>query len=162
MIIAQPGVKPAFVMKTLSGTFRFVVLGVIVTVVVVSCCTFPLIKDTESYVELGHPKRTYRTYVEWKNKGDFDKALAQVRGHNGKICICVLLNSGGKPYRHELNNDCPDYHCPPENIKTVKVTKSKAADNIAAAESAVNDPHVTYRIQSPDPGDLIKVLGTLK
>ena len=150
-------------MKMLSRTLWFVVLGVIAIVAVVSCCYFPSVSGTKSYatVEIGLPGKIPR-YVEWKNKGDFDKALAQVRGHSGKICICVLLNSGGEPYRHELNNDCPDYHCPPENIRTVKTTKSKAADNIAAAESAVNDPNATYRIQSPDPGDIKNVLGTLK
>ena len=166
-------------MKTLSRRFRFILLGVIVIIVVASCCNFPfpLIKDTtscfavgNSYVELGHPLRhnirkdRYGTYVEWKNKGDFDKALARVRDHHGKICICVLLNSGERPYKHEFNNDCSsDYDCPlAKDIRTVKVTKSKAADNIAAAESAVNDPNITYRIQSPSSDDIIAVLGTLK
>ena len=139
-------------MKTLFGRFRFIVFGVIAIVAVVSCCNFPFIPDTKLSVELGHQlqtKRPTRTYVEWKNKGDFDKALAQVRDHNGKICLCVVM-PGGTPYPHELNNDCSNYyHCPPpENIRTVKVTKSKAADNIAAGGSAVNDPHVTYRVQA--------------
>ena len=57
---------------------------------------------------------------------------------------------------------CPPENNPPGNIRTVKVTKSKAADNIAAGESAVNDPHATYRVQSADPGDIIKVLEALK
>jgi disulfide oxidoreductase YuzD len=154
-------------MKTLSGIFALVVLGVIVIVAVVSCCNFPFIKDTESYayVEIGHKVRgetPKRTYVEWKNQADFDKALKQVRDHNGKYCLCVVM-PGGTPHPYESNNDCSNYHCPPpENIRTVKVTKSKAADNIAAGESAVNDPHVTYRVQSPIPGDIIKVLGTLE
>ncbi len=150
-------------MKTLSVRFRFVVIGVIAIVAVVSCCYFPSISGTKSYatVEIGLPGKSPR-YVEWKNKGDFDKALAQVRGHNGKICICVLLNSGGEPYRHELNNDCPEYPCHPENIRTVKVTKSKVADDIAVGESAANDPNAMHRVQSPDPGDIIKVLAALK
>jgi hypothetical protein len=42
------------------------------------------------------------------------------------------------------------------------VTKSKAADEIAAGESAANDPNVMHRVQSPDPSDIKKVLGTLK
>jgi hypothetical protein len=155
-------------MKALSGIFRFVVLGVIVTVVVVSCCNFPFVADTTAYIEIGHQPpgiaRT-RTYVEWKNKDDFDKAMNQVRGHNGKYCLCVLM-PGGTPYPYESNNDCSKkYHCPdPENIRTVKVRKSKAADKIAGGESAVNDPHVTYRvqIQSSYPDDISKVLGALK
>ena len=35
----------------------------------------------------------------------------------------------------------PSENSPPVNIRTVKVTKSKVADNIAAGESAVNDPN---------------------
>ena len=163
LIIAARGVKPAFAMKTLSVRFRSVVIGVIAIVAVVSCCNFPFIPDIASYsVEIGG-KQKASTYVEWKNKHDFDEALAQVRHNGGKICICVLMSSHDKPYKHELNNDCTsNYNCPSVNIRTVKVTKSKAADNIAAAESAVNDPHVTYRVQSPDPRDISKVLGTLK
>ena len=48
--------------------------------------------------------------------------------------------------------------CPSGNIRTVKVTKSKAADNIATGESAVNDPNAMHKIQSPDPGDIKEVL----
>jgi hypothetical protein len=153
-------------MKTLSVRFRFVVIGVIAMVAVVSCCYFPSISGTTSYatVEIGDqlPGKITR-YVEWKNKDDFDKALAQVRANNGKVCICVLKSSDDKPYKHELNNDCcSTYDCPSEKIRTVKVTKSKAANNIAAGESAVDDPHVTYRVQSPNPGDIKKVLDALK
>jgi hypothetical protein len=155
-------------MKTLSGRFRFVVIGVIAMVAVVSCCYFPLITDTKSYVEIGHELRGKRTYVEWKDEGTkFKQALEQVRGHNGEYCICVLEKPGDKPYQYPYSK-CPGhYTCPPENnppgnIRTVKVTKSKAADNIAAGESAVNDPHATYRVQSADPGDIIKVLEALK
>ena len=97
-----------------------------------------------------------------ESQGKFDKALAQVRAHNGKICVCVL-KPGDSAATSPLNNDCPsDYECPPEKSMTVKVTKSKAADNIAAGESAVNDPHATYRVQSPDPGDIENVLDALK
>jgi hypothetical protein len=151
-------------MKTLSVRFRFVVIGIIAIVAVVSCCYFPPILDTRAYatVEIGSELRGKGTYVKWKNKHDFDKALAQVRANNGKICVCVLESSNNTPYRHELNNDCPNYHCPSENIRTVKVTKSKAADNIAAGESAANDPNAMHRVQSPDPRDIIKVLGALK
>lgn len=158
-------------MKTLLGRFRFIVLGAIVTFVVASCCNFPFVTDTILYyaIEIGHPLLASkppaispRTYVEWKKQRDFDDALAQVRHNNGKICVCVLL-PGGTPYPHRLNNDCDStYNCPPDHIRTVKITKSKAAANIAAGESAANDPHVTYRVQSPDPGDITKVLSTLK
>ena len=148
-------------MKTLSVRFRFIVIGVIVIVAVVSCCNFPLIEDTKSYLEIGHDVRGKRTYVAWKDEGtELYRALEQVRDHKGKICLCVLM-PGGTPYPHQLNNDCPNYHCHPVNITTVKVTKSKAADNIAAGESAVNDPNITHRVQSPDPKDIKAVLDAL-
>jgi hypothetical protein len=152
-------------MKTLSVRFRFVVIGIIAMVAVVSCCYFPSIRGTKSYatVEIGYElKGKMPRYVEWKKKNDFDKALAQVRANNGKICVCVIEKPGDKPYLHELNNDCRDYKCPSENIRTVKVTKSKVADDIAARESAANDPNALHRVQSPDPRDIIKVLGTLR
>ncbi len=164
-------------MKTLSERFRFVVVGLIVVVVVVSCCNlpFPLIKDTtscfglgNSSVELGRlksnqPKTTYSTYVEWKNQHGFDEALAQVLHNGGKICICVVENTGADPHRHKFNNDCSNYDCPrPEEIRTIKVTKSKAAENIASGESIANDPNVSHRVQSPNPGDIVKVLDALK
>jgi len=156
-------------MKTPPVKFRFVVLGVIVIVAIVSCCpfpTFPVITGTTSfavaYIRPG-PRTTGPTYHEWKDKVTFENALAQVHAHGGQICICVLESSGGTPYSHKWNNDClRNYHCPSEKIRTVKVTKSKAAENIAAGESAVNDPNITYRVQSPVPGDIAAVLDALK
>jgi hypothetical protein len=162
-------------MKILSARFRFVVIGAIVVVAVVSCCTIPipLITDTKSvitaagsYIELGHQLRAEvpeRTYVEWKDQAKFDKALEKVRGNNGEYCLCVLLTAGDKPHPYDAYNKCPRrYDCPRGNIRTVKVTKSKAAKNIAVGESAVNDPNVTYRILSSSPGDIIAVLDALK
>jgi len=156
-------------MKTLSRRFRFLVFGIIVIVAIVGCCTFPLITDTKfvitaarSYIELGHSLRhDERTYVLWKSRKKFDDALKQVCDHYGTYCLKVKLddNSIIDPYHPDGSKDCTN--CRLENIRTVKVTKSKAADNIAAAESAVNDPHATYRVQSPNPGDIIKVLDAL-
>ena len=153
-------------MKTLSGRFRFVVFGVIVIVAVVSCCNFPFIPDIASYsVEIGG-KQKASTYVEWKDERQFENALKQVRGHEDKgasYCLCVMRTPNDTPHPYDSYNKCPPrYKCPPGNIRTVKVTKSKAADNIAAGESAVNDPHVTYRVQSPYPGDITQVLDALK
>ena len=152
-------------MKTLSVRFRFVVIGVIAMVAVVSCCYFPSILGTKSYatVEIGHELRgKIPRYVEWKDEGaKFKQALEQVRGHYGEYCLCVIEKPGDKPHQYPYSKCSGRYECPPENIKTVKVTKSKAAGNIAAGESAVNDPHVTYKVQSPDPRDIIKVLDAL-
>jgi hypothetical protein len=157
-------------MKTLSERFRFIVLGVIVTIAVISCCDFPFIPSIALYsVEIGghelQGKISKRTYVEWKNEGDFDKALAQVCAHQGTYCIYVKRNDGDPDPTHSYQPSDPPSNCTDcrlGNIRTVKVTKSKAADNLAAGESAVGDPHATYRIQSPDPKDISDVLKTLK
>jgi hypothetical protein len=156
-------------MKTLSRTFRFVVLGVIVIVVVASCCNLPFIPDIVSYcVEIGSKQKgpTHGpTYVEWKGEQKFNEALAQIRSHNDKrasYCFCVIKNSGDHPQKYKFNDKCTDYECPPGDIRTVKVTKSKAADKIAAGESVANDPNVMHRVQSPYPADIIKVLNALK
>jgi hypothetical protein len=155
-------------MKALSRTFWFVVLGVIVMVVVVSCCVFPTIPDpriTSYSIDIGH--RQGAQYVEWKDKGAFEQALAQVRLKGGDYCICIIETLGGKPYRYH-DSKCPgDYQCPsenssPVNIRTVKVTKSKVADNTANGQSAVNDPNAFYRLRAPNPDDINNVLDTLK
>jgi len=157
-------------MKRLSKTFRFVVLGVIVTIGVVSCCTFPfcLIKDTKSCFELGNcsvdigywpraNRKDNAVYVKWKNEDKFNAALEQVCGHHGYYDVFIQRDNNEKD-RWKKN-------CNPDsalNIRTVKVTKSKAADNTAAGEPAANDPNVMHRVQSPDPGDIVKVLNALE
>jgi hypothetical protein len=156
-------------MKALSRRFWFVVLGVIVMVVVVSCCVFPTIPDpriTSYSIDIGYRQRAQ--YVEWKDDGtEFKQALEQVRGRKGgDYCICII-EPGRKLYQYP-GSKCPeDYKCPPENsspgnIRTVKVTKSKVADNTANGQSAVNDPNAFYRVRSPDPGDIKNVLEALK
>jgi hypothetical protein len=150
-------------MKTLSGRFRFVVIGVIAIVAVVSCCYFPSIPDTRisSYsVEIGSEQQA--RYVPWKNKDNFDEALDQVcavaAAHHVTYDFHVKLNDKADdiyPYKKCRSN-------PPGNIRTVKVTKSKVADDIAAGESAANDPNAMHRIQSSDPGDIKKVLDALQ
>jgi hypothetical protein len=146
-------------MKTLSGRFRLVVLTVIVVVVVVSCCNFPSIQDKRISlysVEIGNEQTGQ--YVEWKTTGDFDRALDQVcwsrQGRHG----------GWYEFYTDADRTHPYRPCPPPRgkIRTVKVTKSKAADKIAAGEPVANDPNVMHKIQSPDPGDISTVLDALK
>jgi hypothetical protein len=147
-------------MKTLSRTFRFVVLGVIVTVGVVSCCTFPSITNTAPFfgVKIGnYSKDNAPIYVRWKSDNKFKAALKQVCDHQGEYDLFILRDNNEK--EHWKKNCIAN---PPRNIRTVKVTKSKAADNIAAGEPAANDPNVMYRVQSPDPGDIKKVLDALE
>jgi hypothetical protein len=139
-------------MKTLSGTFAFVVLAVVVIVAVVSCRTFQIVANQKSAVEIG----TKTTYVEWKDQRRFDKALERVCRRGGYYDITVLMYVGAKPFH-------PYKPCPfPGSIRTVKVTKSKAADGIAAGESAANDPNVTYKVASAYIEDITEVLSALK
>ena len=150
-------------MKSLSERFRFVVFGVIVIAVVVSCCNYAfvvpgtIVTGTKSFafVDIGIKQRT-PPYVYWKSQCQFDNALAQVCRNGGHYDLTVLLKDGAEPI-HPYK-PCPFLGC----IKTVKVTKSKAAENIAAGESIANDPNVSHRVQSPNPGDIVKVLDALK
>lgn len=154
-------------MKTLPVNLRFVVLAVIVIVAVVSCCNlnFPSIPNILSYsVEIGGKQKS-RRYVEWKSEAEFDKALAQVCSHRGTYCIYVKRHDSDPdpthPYQpHNPPSNCTD--CRQRKIKTDQVTRSKAADNIASGESALNDPHVTQVIRSPYASDISAVLETLK
>ena len=152
MIFARHGVKPAVAMKTLSGRFWFVVFGVIVIVAVGSCICLPLIPNIVYSVEIGSPGQ----YVKWKQP-DFDNALDQVcwsRGHGHAWYVFYTDTDRTHPYK-----PCPT---PPGKIRTVKVTKSKAADRIAAGEPVANDPNVMNRVRSPDPGDIKKVVDALE
>jgi hypothetical protein len=157
-MFARHGVKPAVAMKKLSRTFRFVVLGVIVTVGVVSCYTFPSITNTAPFfgVAIGnYSQGNAPIYVPWKSEDKFKAALAPVCGHQGEYDLVILRDNKEKEYWKKNCNPNP------RNIRTVKVTKSKAADNIAAGEPAANDPNVMHRVQSVDPGDIINVLKAL-
>jgi hypothetical protein len=151
-------------MKTLSGLFALVAMAVITTVVVVGCCLYlPIIPGIATYsVEIGGPQKA-STYVGLKDKGKFDAALAHIRSQKGgSYCLCFMATANDTPHPYDSHNKCPEYYkCPPGKIRTVKVTKSKAADNIAAGESVVNDPNITYRVQSPDPKDISDVLASL-
>ena len=135
-------------MKTLSGTFAFVVLAVIVIVAVVSCVT-QLIPNQQALLELG----TKTTYVEWTTEDEFDEALKQVCQHGGTYEIRKLKADGEKPY---------DAKPCIEILKTVKVTKSKVADDAAAGASAANDPNAMHKIASAYIGDVKQVLNALK
>ena len=153
-------------MKTLSGRFWFVVFGVIVIVAVGSCSCLPLIPNILYNVEIGNQQSGH--YVEWKDDGTgFKQALQQVVAAGGDYCICII-EPGRKLYQYpgskcpECYPKCRSENSSPVNIRTVKVTKSKVADNTANGQSAVNDPNAMYRIRSPDPGDIKNVLDALK
>jgi hypothetical protein len=161
-------------MKTILGRFRFIVFGVIVVAAVVSCCNYAfvvpgtIVRDTRSFafVDIGTKQRGNVRYAEWKDEVTFENALKHVRSHMDKgasYCLCVIRNTGDEPQFYDSYNKCPPrYDCPPADIRTVKVTKSKVADGTAAGGSTANDPNITYRITSPDPRDISEVLAALK
>jgi len=152
-------------MKTLSVRLRFIVTGAIAIVAVVGCCYFPSIADpriSSYYVEIGS-KQKGPLYIPWKSRDQFDTALNQVCAHGGTYCLKVKLDDNSNPiYRYHPDGSKGCTVCPPRNIRTVKVTKSKVADDIAAGESAANDPNAMNRIQSPNPGDIKTVLDALQ
>ena len=156
MIFARHGVKPAVAMKTLSGRFWFVVFAVIVIVAVGSCCCLPVIPNIVYSVEIGNQHTGQ--YVKWKQP-DFDNALDQVCWSRGHGHGWYEFYTDTDPTH--LYKPCP---APPPTgkIRTVKVTKSKAADKIAAVEPAANDANAMYRVRSADPGDIETVLEALK
>ena len=137
-------------------------------VAVVSCCYFPSTPDTRISlysVVIGPRQKSNPSYVEWKNQHDFDIALDQLRADGGEYCLCAVENSNPHPHRYRpyKPSHCEsDYPCPSVNIRTVKVTKSKAADRMAAGVSVANDPNVTWRVASSNPDDIKKVLDELK
>ena len=165
LIIAARGVKPAVAMKTLSGRFRFVVLGVIVIVAVGCSCYFPSIPDKRISlysVKIGPRQKSDPQYVPWKSRGQFDAALKQVCPH-GTYCLQVKLDPPAStviPHYHPSDSNCTN--CSGLNIRTVKVTKSKAAERTAAGAAVANDPNVTWRVMSSEPSDIKAVLDSLQ
>jgi hypothetical protein len=140
-------------MKTLSGTFAFVVLAALVTVAVVSC-TFQIVPNQKFLLYIGtKPIFGKPTYVYWTTEEEFDDALKQVCQNGGTYKIRKLKAEGEEPY---------DAKSCKEILKTVKVTKSKVADDAAAGDSAANDPNVVYKIAAADKDDITKVLSALK
>jgi len=140
-------------MKTLSGTFAIVVLAVLMTVAVVSC-TVRLVPNQQFLLYIGtKPIFGKPTYVNWTTEEKFDEALKQVCQNGGTYEIRKLKAEGEKPY---------DAKPCKEILKTVKVTKSKAADDVAAGESASNDPNVVYKIAAASLEDIKKVLSAVQ
>jgi FlaA1/EpsC-like NDP-sugar epimerase len=155
LIIVGRRVKPA-VMKTVYRTLAFVVLAVIVTLVIASWfLTYRMVpnqKAEHKLILIIGTKLFKKTYVDWTSEHDFDNALKQVCDHKGTYTIHKKLD--GQEY---------DAIPCPEILKTVKVTKSKVADNAAAGESAANDPNVMHKVAVAveNKDDIKKVLDAL-
>jgi hypothetical protein len=140
-------------MKTLSRIFAYVVSAVIVIVGVVSCYQIPaLVPNQKLLLHIGTKTLFKTTYVEWTTEDQFDEALKQVCQHGGTYEIRKLKADGEKPY---------DAKPCIEMLKTVKVTKSKVADDAAAGASAGNDPHVTMKVAAASIEDVKRVLDAL-
>ncbi len=126
-------------------------LPVLATVVVVSC-SVQLVPNQKLLLYIGTKTLFKTTYVEWTTEDQFDEALKQVCQHGGTYEIRKLKADGEKPYNAK---PCV------EMLKTVKVTKSKVADDAAAGASAGNDPHVTMKVAAASIEDVKKVLDAL-
>ena len=145
-------------MKTPSGTFVFVVSAGIAIVSVSSCHTQSLSNQSLD-VQIGDPKANPPKYVELNNglagEGEFRAALAALKSNGGHCDICFLRADVDQPNC----NYCKDIRV---GIKTDRVIKSAAANDARPEQAAANDPHVTYRVQSNDPQDVVNVLAKLK
>ena len=140
-------------MKTLSRIFAFVALAVIVIVAVISCYQAPTLVPNQKFLLYIGTKGIFKTtYVEWTSEDQFDEALKQVCQHGGTYEIRKLKADGEKPY---------DAKPCIEILKTVKVTKSKVADDAAAGTSAGNDPNTVYKVAAASIEDIKTVLDAL-
>ena len=137
-------------MKTLSGTFTFVVLAAVAIVVVITFRAFaqptqpPAAK--KFVLNIG---RTAQDYVD-VDKDRFDQALRKLASHGGQYEIAFKDDSHVTDPYHALN------------IKIDKVTTSKVAQNSPAGESAANDPNVVHLLRSDSAPDIKDVLDTFK
>lgn len=142
-------------MKTLSGTFVFVVLAVIAIVAVFTfhACAQPKQVAAKKFtLKIG---RTATDYVDVKSKDEFIEALR----HFGEDQY--QINFLDRP-------SAPVEHYPPlppssrTGIKTDKVTTSEVAQNAPGGESATGDPNVTYHLSADSATDIKTVLDTFQ
>jgi hypothetical protein len=137
-------------MRTISGTFIFVVAAVIAVVAVLSFHAFaagskPTAVGAKKFkLKIG---KTQTDYVD-VDIDAFKKALEKFS--EGDIDIYYLEKDGA-----------PVKHWPPVSIKTDKVTTSEVAKNTSAG-SVANDPNVTRNLSTDSAADLKAVLDTFK
>jgi hypothetical protein len=140
-------------MKTLSGTFAFVVLAVIAIVTLPSCSRKQVSKDEcptdkKVCVKFGKPGTgtAEPEYVE-VDKDEFDKALCRL--NKDQYYVDFLPDAKATPI--------PDY-----TPSCDKITTSAAARTEPAEESAAYDPNVVYRVYSNSAKDIKDVVKTFK
>ena len=151
MLNGASSVKPADIMKTLSGTFTFVVLAAVAIVVIITFRAFAQPTQPPAAKKFAlNIGRTEQDYVD-VYKDRFDEALRKLESHGGQYEIAFKDDDG-----HVTDH----YHA--LNIKTDKVTTSKVAQNSPAGESAANDPNATHHLSSDSAPDIKAVLDTFK
>jgi hypothetical protein len=142
------GVKPAGIMKTLSGTFVIIVASGVVLVAVLSFHTFAA--------------GSKQTAVSAKQFNlTIGKSATEYVGVDKQKFLDALSKFKGK-YQINYSSDGRGVeHYPPlakASIKTDKITTSEVAKNAAAEGSAANDPNVTRFLNSDTATDLKTVL----
>jgi hypothetical protein len=160
LLIQGQAAKPVSIMKALSGTFAFK-LALVAAIAVVAVLTFRAFaqpqpaadKKFKFTLKIG---KTETEYVDVKNKEDFDKALCALKAKGGYFKVGFKKDPETTPI------DPYDPTCSTASINTDKVTTSELAKNAPAGESAANDPHAVYRVQSNSATDIQAVLDTFQ
>jgi hypothetical protein len=145
-------------MKTLSGTFAFIVVAVIAILAVVSFRSFAAGSKTSAVGAHKFRLKIGKTLTDYV---DVDaKALTDI------------LNRPTPPFPQDgididyLEKDGAEVkHWPPVphlSIKTDKVTTSEVAKNASKGEAVANDPNVTRFLSSDSATDIKAVLDTFK
>jgi hypothetical protein len=144
------------IMKTLSGTFAFVVLAVVAIVTLPSCSHET--DDKKLSLKFGKKKPGTETeYVE-VDKTAFDNALCALLAHGGHSEVEFLADAKASPIPH-YTPSCPPT---PVSINTDKITTSVVARTEPAEESAAYDPNVVYRVNSNSLKDIKDVLNSFE
>lgn len=138
-------------MRTSSGTFAFVVFAGIAILAVLNCSQRRLLRNDTFVLTIGKKGVLGfgKEFVPVK-KDDLDSALHAL-SKQAQYDLYFLSRDGG--------DEIPHYTPPPNiSLKTNRVITADVAQQTLAEQSAVNDPHVTYKVQSSDPTDIKTVL----
>jgi hypothetical protein len=152
------------IMKTLSGTFAFVVLAVIAIVTLPSCSRKQITEadecrtDKKLLLKFGKKVQTHPPEYEYVevNKDAFDKALCALKANHGHFKVGFKADAAATPI------DPYDPTCPTASINTDKITTSGVARTEPAEESAAYDPNVVYRVNSNSLKDIKDVLNSFE
>ena len=143
--------QTASAMKIQPRTLGFIVLAGVAILTFLYCSqrrSFGKGKDT-FVLHIGH-KFFHKEYVPVKSKNDLDSALNAL-SVQAEYDIDFLDRDNGTPIPHYTPG-------PHTTLKTNRVIRSDVAEQTLADASAANDPNVMHKVQSPDPGDIKKVL----